>query len=90
MDADLPSELTEHLFQQDHEQFGLDLVSLNIQRGRDHGLPGYAKYLQLCSGTPVTSFTSLLAVMTVEAVEELEAGYRCPSPPHPTSVQPCW
>ena len=71
-------------------QGGLDLASINIQRGRDHGLPGYAQYLQLCSGTLVTSFTSLLAVMTVEAVGELESVYRCPSPPHPTSVQPCW
>jgi len=54
---------------------GLDLASINIQRGRDHGLPGYAQYRQLCSGAPVTSFTSLLAVMSEEAVGELKSVY---------------
>ena len=62
-------------------QGGLDLASINIQRGRDHGLPGYAQYRHLCSGAPVTSFPSLLAVMSEEAVGELEAVYRCHSRP---------
>lgn len=30
MDADMAAELTDHLFQQDDEKFGLDLVQFNV------------------------------------------------------------
>ncbi|KAM6960631.1 eosinophil peroxidase [Aplochiton taeniatus] len=52
-------ELTERLFQ---AQGGmpLDLGALNLQRGRDHGLPGYSSWRRLC-GLSVPNTTSDLA-----------------------------
>uniref|UniRef100_A0A3B3Z7T5 Uncharacterized protein n=1 Tax=Periophthalmus magnuspinnatus TaxID=409849 RepID=A0A3B3Z7T5_9GOBI len=52
-------ELTERLFQ---AQGGipLDLAALNLQRGRDHGLPGYGAWRQFC-GLTVPNTTSELA-----------------------------
>ncbi|XP_075883361.1 eosinophil peroxidase isoform X2 [Nelusetta ayraudi] len=52
-------ELTERLFQ---AQGGmpLDLAALNLQRGRDHGLPGYGAWRRFC-GLSVPNDTSELA-----------------------------
>ena len=37
----------------------MDLVALNTQRGRDHGLPGYIYYRRLCQVGRVSSFDDL-------------------------------
>ena len=47
----------DHLFDSNHT--GLDLVSFNIQRGRDHGLPGYAEYRSICQVGPSKTFEDL-------------------------------
>ncbi|XP_059486654.1 chorion peroxidase-like [Neocloeon triangulifer] len=68
-------ELTQHLFQ-GRGSFGLDILSLNIQRGRDHGLPGYNSYRKLCGLKRARDFTDLTDTIKPEALQVLRRIYR--------------
>ena len=37
MNLFVPMQITNHLFEEEGKGFGMDLVALNLQRGRDHG-----------------------------------------------------
>lgn len=54
----LNSELTEQLFYSAHA-VALDLAAINIQRGRDHGIPSYTKWREFCNMTEINSFDDL-------------------------------
>lgn len=63
LDNHFTEEITNHLFQDTNSSFGMDLVTINIQRGRDHGIPGYNFFRQACGLSKIKSFRQLDNVM---------------------------
>lgn len=75
-DRFITSQLTNHLFQPHGHQFGLDLVALNTQRGRDHGIPPYNEWRKWCNLKPFKNFEELKEVMAPQSVEVYSKLYR--------------
>lgn len=55
---------------------GLDLVSLNIQRGRDHGLPAYTEWRQYCGLTPADTWDEMSHAVDMESLKSMRAIYK--------------
>jgi len=59
-------QMTSKLYTRNGNDLGLDAISLDIERGRDHGLPGYNYYRKYC-GLPVAkSFDDFLDYIPTE------------------------
>ncbi|XP_037085510.1 peroxidase-like [Pollicipes pollicipes] len=59
-------------------RFGLDLLSLNIQRGRDHGTPTHAQVLEACGIARVQFWGDLNRVMDSQVIDRLRSVYDDP------------
>ncbi|KAH9492561.1 hypothetical protein Btru_025912 [Bulinus truncatus] len=64
LDRNFVEDITNHLFEPPAGPpgRGLDLISLNIQRARDHGIPPYTAYRAVCNLRPLTGFTDTEAL----------------------------
>jgi len=72
-DSGFVDDVTNNLF--DGDRNGMDLVALNIQRGRDHGLAGYNKYRDICGLGRASSFSDLSRQMSLRRTQELQQLY---------------
>ncbi|XP_053689507.1 peroxidasin [Sabethes cyaneus] len=75
----LNTDLTEKLFETAHA-VALDLAAINIQRSRDHAIPGYNEYRKLCGMKVANSFADLAQEITNQQIRsKLEELYGHPS-----------
>ena len=68
-------DIQNHLFESSKNSGGLDLIALNIQRGRDHGIPGYNKFREICGVGKARNFDDLSDYIASEDVERLKKLY---------------
>ncbi|XP_076824795.1 myeloperoxidase-like [Clavelina lepadiformis] len=57
-DTQFPEALVNHLFARAGE-FGKDLPSINLQRGRDHGIPSYMEHRRFCGLSTAFKFEEM-------------------------------
>ncbi|XP_063981549.1 chorion peroxidase-like isoform X2 [Diachasmimorpha longicaudata] len=74
-DEFITEELTNHLFQIPGFSFGMDLAAINIQRGRDHGLPPYVDWRQPCGLSPIKTWKDLERVTSVSITRNFRRIY---------------
>ncbi|XP_052740357.1 heme peroxidase 2 isoform X2 [Bicyclus anynana] len=76
LDQFITGEVTNHLFEDRKIPFsGIDLVALNVQRARDHGVPSYNNYRALCNLKRATTFDDLAREIPDEVIARFKRIY---------------
>lgn len=76
MDPTLTTEIANHLFEKPGKFFGLDLAAINIQRGRDMGVPGYNHFREYCGLPRAKYFEDLTGVFSNKTLLRLAQLYK--------------
>lgn len=76
LDQFITGEVTNHLFEDRRIPFsGIDLVALNVQRARDHGIPSYNNYRALCNLKRARSWDDLSREIPPEVIARFKRIY---------------
>lgn len=68
MDDSITQEVTNHLFKKDGNRFGMDLVSFNMQRGREFGVPGYMEFRKFCGLSTADTWEEMQGTMSNDTI----------------------
>ena len=78
MDGSMSQEVTNHLFQDSDKNWGLDLAALNMQRGRDHGIPSYNAFREYCGLKPARRWDDLNGAFANDTLKHFTTIYESP------------
>ncbi|GBP65624.1 Peroxidase [Eumeta japonica] len=70
------AEVTNLMFKSSNS-WGLDLVAMDIQRGRDHGIASYNDYREICGLRKAQHFQDLAGEMSQDRINALQQLYEC-------------
>ena len=56
-------------------EWGMDLAAINIQRGREHGIPPYNQWRRACGLNPFKSWADMVSATSPQLVDRLTSVY---------------
>jgi peroxidase len=60
------------MYQHPNKTYGLDLISMIIQEGRDHGVPPYIDFRKKCQLSEINSFNDLVDIWDPSALQRVK------------------